>query len=257
MTQLKNGVVLTAILAPLALAACGPAEVSVYVALGDDEDPSPLDAVEVRLLPYDRDHIFDSLAAASVTPEPEIPADLLAAQEEIAAAQQEWRDAEDRWNTLRDTLTKLNSALEGLNPGESLYRALYNEWQDFDSELNRTEGRVNTLFTAFTDLQQAAIGRMDSMRAVQGDWEDMAFEDYDLVRAARLDAAGLGELADTTDANGIADFQDGVPPGMYWVNARHSLPYDELYWNVPITVTRDEPLILRLMRENAEVRPIF
>ncbi len=257
MTRLKNGIVLAAILAPITLAACGPADVSVYVALGDDENPDPLDAVEVRLLPYDRDQIFDSLAAAATAPEPQIPADLLAAQEEIAAAQQEWRDAEDRWNILRDTLNTLNTALEGLNPGESLYRAIYNEWQDLESELNRTEGRVAALFNTFNELQQAAIGRMDSMRAVQGDWADMAFEDYDLVRAARLDATGLEELADTTDANGIADFQDGVAPGMYWVNARHSLPYDELYWNVAITVTREEPLILRLMRENAEVRPIF
>lgn len=257
MTRRKYAIGLAATIVPLAFTACGPGDATVYVALGDDADPNPVDAVEVRLLPYDRDEIFDSLASVASTPEPQIPPDLLAAQEEIAQAQQAWRDAETRWNVLRDTLQRLNTALEPLNPGEGLYRTLFNEWQDFEAELNRTERTVGRLFDEFTSLQQAAIGRMDSMRVVRGDWADMAFEDYDLVRAARIEASGLEELADTTDANGIADFQDGVAPGMYWVHARHDLPYDELYWNIPVTITREEPFVLRLRRDNAEVRPIF
>ncbi len=264
MTRRNNGIgpaarhgLLAATFIPLAFAACGAADVTVHVALGDDADPAPIDGAEVRLLPYDRDEIFDSLASAAAAAEPQIPADLLAAQEEIAQAQQAWRDAETRWNVLRDTLQKLNKALEPLNPGESLYRTLFNEWQDFEAELNRTERTVDALFGTFTSLQQAVIGRMDSIRVVRADWADLAFEDYDLVRAAKIEASGLEELADTTDANGIADFQEGVAPGMYWVHARHELPYDELYWNVRVTITREEPFVLRLRRDNAEVRPIF
>ena len=257
MTQRKNRIGLVAILVPLAFTACGPADATVYVALGDDADPDPLDGVEVRLLPYDRDQIFDSLSSEAPTPEPQIPADLLAAQEEIAQAQQAWRDAETRWGVLRDTLQKINRALEGLSRGESLYRRLFTEYEDLEGELTQTDRTMGRLFNEFDALQQATIGRMDSMRAVQGDWGDLAFEDFDLVRYAKIEASGLEELADTTEANGIADFQDGVAPGMYWVYARHELPYDELYWNVPVTITREEPFVLHLRRENAEIRPIF
>lgn len=256
MTRRNNGIGL-AILTTLAFTACGPADATVFVALGDESNPEPLDAVEVRLLPYDRDQIFDSLASEAPTPEPEVPPDLLAAQEEIAQAQQAWRDSETRWGVLRDTLQKLNDAMEGLNRAESLYRRLFMDYEDLEGEYEAADRNMGRLFNEFDALQQAAIGRMDSMRAVQGDWADQAFEDYDLVRFMKLEASGLEELADTTEANGIADFQDGVAPGMYWVHARHRLPYDELYWNVPVTIGREEPFVLRLSRENADVRPIF
>lgn len=256
MTRRNNGIGL-AILTTLAFTACGPADATVFVALGDEANPEPLDAVEVRLLPYDRDQIFDSLASEAAIPEPQVPPDLLAAQEEIAQAQQAWRDSETRWGVLRDTLQKLNDAMEGLNRAESLYRQLFMDYEDLEGDYQAADRNMGRLFNEFDALQQAAIGRMDSMRAVQGDWADQAFEDYDLVRFMKIEASGLEELADTTEANGIADFQDGVAPGMYWVHARHRLPYDELYWNVPVTITREEPFVLRLSRENADVRPIF
>ena len=257
MTRRNYGIGVVAILASLSLAACGAADVSVVVALGDDTESTPLDGVEVQILPYDRDQVFDSLEAASPTPEPEIPEDLLAAREEIAQAQQNWLDLEARWGTLRDTLQRLNTRLEELNPGEGLYRAIFNEWQDLEAELNRAERQRDGAFNTFNSLQQATIERMDSMRIVQADWGDQAFADVSLVIMAKVNEAGLDIVMDTTDASGIADFQDGVAPGMYWVHARHELPYDELYWNVPIAVSREEPLVLRLSRDNAEVRPIF
>jgi len=256
MTRRNNGIGL-AIFATLAITACGPADVTVFVALGDEANPEPLDAVEVRLLPYDRDQIFDSLASEAATPEPQIPPDLMAARDEIALAQQAWRDSETRWGVLRDTLQKLNDAMEGLNRAESLYRQLFMDYEDFEGQYNAADREMGRLFDEFDALQQAAIGRMDSMRAVQGDWADQAFEDYDLVVFMKTEASGLEALADTTEANGIADFQDGVAPGTYWVHARHRLPYDELYWNVPVAITREEPFVLRLSAENADRRPIF
>ena len=252
----NTGLGLLALFATMAITACQPGQATIVVALGEDGNGNPVDDVEVRLLPYDRDQVFDSLTMAATTPEPEIPADLLAAQAEIADAQQAWRDTETQWNTLRDTLQKLNTALEGLNPGEGRYRAIFNEWQDQEAEYNRAERRVGSLFDSFTSLQEAAIGRMDSMKIVQADWADQAFEEVDYVIAAKVELSGLEPLADTTDANGIAQFED-VAPGAYWVYARHELPYNELYWNVPIVVTRQEPFVLRLSEENADSRPIF
>ena len=138
MTRRNNGIGL-AILATLAITACGPADVTVFVALGDEANPEPLDAVEVRLLPYDRDQIFDSLASEAGTPEPQIPPDLMAARDEIALAQQAWRDSETRWGVLRDTLQKLNDAMEGLNRAESLYRQLFMDYEDFEGQYNAAD----------------------------------------------------------------------------------------------------------------------
>ena len=253
----NTGLGLLALFATMAITACQPGQATIVVALGEEGAGNTVEDVEVRLLPYDRDQIFDSLTMAAPTPEPEIPPDLLAAQAEIAEAQQAWRDMETQWNTLRDTLQKLNTELEGLNPGMSRYRAIFNEWQDQEALYNRAERQLGSLFDNFDALQQAAIGRMDSISIIQADWADQAFEEVDYVIAAKIELSGLEPLADTTDANGIAQFDD-VAPGAYWVYARHELPYNELYWNVPIVVTREEPFEPTILsEENAVTRPIF
>ena len=253
----NTGLGLLALFATMAITACQPGQATIVVALGEEGAGNTVEDVEVRLLPYDRDQIFDSLTMAAPTPEPEIPPDLLAAQAEIAEAQQAWRDMETQWNTLRDTLQKLNTELEGLNPGMSRYRAIFNEWQDQEALYNRAERQLGSLFDNFDALQQAAIGRMDSISIIQADWADQAFEEVDYVIAAKIELSGLEPLADTTDANGIAQFDD-VAPGTYWVYARHELPYNELYWNVPIVVTREEPFEPTILsEENAVTRPIF
>ena len=43
-----------------------------------------------------------------------------------------------------------------------------------------------------------------------------------------------------TDAQGIARFN--VPEGRGWVYGRYTLPYEELYWNVPLELTGDSTL---------------
>ena len=251
---------MAALAGSLALAACGPADVSIYVALGGDDEPQPLDGIEVQILPYDRDAIFDSLEAVAVaagSPEPEMPEDLIAARDEIAAAQSAWRDEETRWGELRDRLQTINEELETLNQGERRYRELFAEWEDLNAVYEGAERNVGRLFEAFNDLQQATIGRFDSMRVVQGDWADQAFEDFEMVRFAKVEMSGLEAVYDTTGAEGVADFDEGVAPGAYWVHARYELVYDELYWNVPVNITTDEPFVLRLRRDNAELRPIY
>ena len=77
----------------LAAGACGPAEVIVQMEI-EVEDPTsgsmmqqPLSDIEVRLYPFDRDAVFDSLSRAYPTPEPAIPPELEAARAEVQAAQ--------------------------------------------------------------------------------------------------------------------------------------------------------------------------
>ena len=85
------------------------------------------------------------------------------------------------------------------------------------------------------------------------EWGDQVFADASVIFAQKIDASGLDVAADTTDASGIATFE--VKPGQYWAYARFELPFTELYWNIPVTVARGEPVQLQLNRANAQERP--
>ena len=260
MKQQRIGHGALALVASLALTACGPATAEITAELAVESPDGqmvdrPLEELEIQLLPYDRDVVFDSLTQAAPTPEPEIPADILAAQEEVAQAQQEWRATEERWNTLRDTLQSLNEALEGLSRGETRYITLFREWQDLDGQYQQVERQVQGAFERFETLQAAAIERVDSVRFIREDWADQAFADVGTVMAAKIQASGLDVVYDTTDAQGMSVIE--AKPGQYWIHARYELPYNELYWNLPVTLARGEPLQLRLSTDNAQERPIF
>jgi hypothetical protein len=245
----------------LAAAACGPAEVVVTMEI---ETPNPegegtttrtLSDIEVQLLPYDRDQIFDSVSTAFGTPEPPIPSELIAAREEVQQAQQEWDQNQRRWNILRDTLQTLTSAMEQFSRGEARYVALFREWQDFDAELGRVERQMNASFDRFDSLQRGTIRASDSVRILRDNWADEAFQDVGQIFLAKQRETGLDIAVDTTDASGVARGNLAVKPGQYWVYARYDLGYTELYWNVPITVERGEPVMVQLTLANAEERP--
>ena len=242
----------------LAAAACGPAQVVVTAEVsmnnpeGEGMVTSPIPDMEVQLLPYDRDQIFDSLAAAYGTPEPAIPQELLDAREEVAQAQGRWQQATSRWNSLRDTLQKLNETMQQYSRGEARYVALFREWQEFDSQLGRVERQMNSAFQEFDGMQKATIRQSDSIRILRENWADEAFADVG--EAIQAKSQGLTAVADTTDANGVARNNLKVKPGDYWVYARYELPYTELYWNVPIHVERGEPNQITLTRNNAVER---
>lgn len=240
----------------LAAGACGPAELVVTVEVDIDEGEGTvtraLPDLEVQLLPYDRDQVFDSMQAAFATPEPEIPQDLIEAREAVQAAQVRWRAAETRWNTLRDTLQKLSEAMQQFNRGEARYVAMFREFQELESQLGRAERENERAFAEFDELQSGTIQRSDSMRIVIDNWADEAFQGVGDVFLLKARASGLQAAADTTDASGVARFE--ARPGEYWVHVRYELPYTELYWNERVTLVRGEPVELRLTRAQAEER---
>lgn len=256
---MRQSLTLTAALAAFTLSACGPAEV-VVTAEVEVEDPTTgemasrsLQSLEVQLLPFDRDQVFDSMTQVASSPEPEIPGEILEAQNQIAQAQQEWRDAEGRWNTLRDTLTKISGTLETYNRGEARYVALFRDFQALEGQYNTAEGRMNRAFARFDSLQKANIAAAQEIRIQRENWGNEAFAEVGEVFRAKQLAAGLPVAVDTTEATGVGRFQ--VPPGQYWVHARYELPYTELYWNVPVTAVRGEPVQVQLTRANALERP--
>ncbi len=256
---MKRSKFLPALLAAALLSGCGPTQVVVTAEISPDDpsqggEPRPLADLEVRMFPYDRDAIFDSLTAASTTPEPPIPDSVLDAQNQVAAAQQTWRDAEARWNVLRDTLQTLTDELDQLNRNQAQYRVLYSDFQDLDSEYTRVERQRDAAFESFTSLQAASIVAAEETRLLREQWADEAYAEVDEVMTRHQQASGLQTLYDTTDATGIAAGFE-ASSGDYWVTARYELPYTELYWNVPLTVVGGEPAQVRLTRDNATVRP--
>lgn len=248
----------------MAAAACGPAEVVVTMEIdvpdpdGDGTVMRPLSEVEVQLLPFDRDHIFDSLAAEYGIPEPEVPQDLIDARDAVREAQEAWQQANARWATLRDTMQAITETMEEYSPAEAQYVVLFREFQDFEIELDRVERERDRLFRQFNQLQQGTIRASDSIRILQDNWADEAFAEVGDAFLAAQRAAGLQPAVDTTNAEGVASTHLRVSPGRYWVHARYPLTFTELYWNVgPIEVTRGEPVQVRLTRENAEERIIL
>ncbi len=242
-------------------AACGPGQVVVTaeIQVPDPETEgatmmAPIAGAEVQILPFDRDAVFDSLTQAFGTPEPPIPQELLAAQEQIAAAQDAWRTAEASWGAGRDRLQAITQQMQGMARGESQYVALYREFQDVEGQVSRAERAKDSAFQTFTELQAGYIQRADSMRLIRLQWEDEAFAEVGLVFQNKLAESGRTMLADTTNAQGVAGPID-VPVGQWWVHARYELPFDELYWNILINVQRGDPLQVQLTRETAQVRP--
>lgn len=256
---MRRSWILTVAALSVALSACGNAQVAVTLQR-EVEDPEtgetvvePLDGVEVQLVPFDRDEVFDSLATAAATPEPPIPDSVMAAQEAVQEAQEEWRAAETRWQGIRDRLQEITQELEGLNRGESRYVTLFREFQDLEGQLNRVERQMNEAFNRFNELQSASLAAAEQIRLQRENWADEAFADVGEVMAARLEATGRDIVVDTTGAQGMVTFE--APQGDWWIHARYDLPYEELYWNVPVTLERGTPLETTLTGENAERRP--
>ena len=244
----------------VAASACGPAEVVVTMEIdvanpdGEGMVTRPLSDIEVQLLPYDRDAVFDSMANAFGTPEPLLPEELLAERGRVQEAQQEWQNNQNRWNLIRDTLQKLTTALEQYNRGEATYVVLFREWNDFDGELGNVERQMNRSFENFTSLQEGTIEASNTIRMVRDNWGDEAFAGAGEIFLAKLRTSGLDAVADTTDASGIARQHLKVKPGQYWIYARYELTYTELYWNIPVDIIRGDPVQVPLSRANAEER---
>lgn len=236
------------------LGACGGGQVIVQIETATVEggDVIALQDLEVQLLPYDRDAVFDSLASVYPEPEPPIPDTLIQLQAAVARAQEEWRQAETRWATVRDSLQRISQEMEGLSRAQAEYRILFAEFNALAPEEERFQRQMDAAFNRFDQLQKDLLNQSQQVKLRREEWADAAFAPVDSIFAAKIAEARREVAVDTTDATGVARFS--VKPGTWWVHARYDLPYTELYWNIPIDVQRGEPVQIKLSRENAEVR---
>lgn len=239
--------------AVLLLAACDGGPVTVQVVAGATaDDARPVEDVIVEFLPFDRDSIFEAMAARADESEPTIPQDLRDQFDEVIDAQQAWRDAEAQWSRVRDSLKQLSQQMEGLDRRGREYMELFDTFNDLENRVNALDQRRARLFASFDSLQKATVERADSVQAVIRMWEDDAFEGYTAIVDSLVEARGAEIRTDTTDASGYATVN--LSGGDWWVHARHTPgPFEELYWNVHVVPSESDTLVLS--RDNAETRP--
>ncbi|HSJ15698.1 MAG TPA: hypothetical protein VK939_14845 [Longimicrobiales bacterium] len=252
---MKRLLVLGAAALSLGLAACGGGELVVQAAIeGADGQPKPLANVPVRALPFDRDIVFTELEEAHGTPQPAIPDSLMALQDQIAAANQQWSDAEAIWGSARDSLKVLSDRMRNMSRGSGQYAVAFREFTRQEGIVQQAERAQNAAFARFESLQSRYNQEAEEIRLRRDQWADEAFVSIDSVFLARTQESGREARADTTDANGVARL-GGLKSGQWWVYARYELPYEELYWNVPVDVQGGDPITVPLNRQNAQVRP--
>lgn len=238
----------------LVLAACGGGEVTVQASVqGADGNATAVRDLPIRALPYDRDSIFTELEQAYGKPQPEIPAELKQLQDQITAANTEWSNAEAIWSAARDSLKVLSDKMQRMNRASGQYTIAFREFSAQEAVESRTRQQSQAAFQRFESLQRQYNDQAEQVRLARAQWADEAYAKVDSVIQARTIEIGRPEYADTTDANGVATFS-GLKKGKYWIYARYELPYDLLYWNVPIEVGGD-PVTVQLNRESAQVRP--
>jgi hypothetical protein len=255
-SSMKRVVLTVGLTCAVLAAACGRTEVVVQGQLEGVQEGQVVALRELpfRILPYDRDAIFDSLRAAYAEPEPEVPPDLMQLQDSIARAQGEYQSATARWNAGRDSLVRLNQRLQGLSRASGEYVVLFRHVNQLHDDVERAERTMNQAFERMARLQGRFTNRAQEIRLARDQWQDAAYADVERVIAARLRELRREARADTLDANGVRRVR-GLSTGDWWITAHYDLPFEELYWNIPVVVTRGEPAMVQLTRQTAEVRP--
>ncbi len=224
------------------------------VAEGADGEEVARNQQVIRLLPYDRDSLFATLAASASEPEPQPPRDLIDLRDSVSGAQDQWTRAEGAWNDMRSQMQQLTERMENMNRASNEYAQAYRRFDDLDRQVRRLDRDKQNYFDRFTALQGQYRARADSFNAVYEAWSDVAFDPYGEIVDSLLEARGLEELVDTTDTGGWAYFR--VPRGTWWVHTRAALVFQELYWNVHYQSAGGADTLV-LNNANAQIRPIF
>lgn len=224
------------------------------VAEGTDGEEMPRNQQVIRLLPYDRDSLFEMLATTASDPEPQPPRDLIDLRDSVAVAQEEWTTAEAAWNDMRSQMQQLSDRMQNMDRASNEYAQAYRRFDDLDRQVRRLDRDKQGYFESFTALQGQYRARADSFNAVYEAWGDAAFDRYGEIVDSLLEARDIEELVDTTEAGGWALFS--VPRGSWWVHTRAALVFEELYWNVPYQSAGGADTLV-LNNANAQRRPIF
>lgn len=232
-------------------------ELVVQAAIGRDTTGAAtgIDRLVIDLLPFNRDSIFEALSRQAPTPEPPIPADLVALRDSLATARQLWTEAESQWNVVRDQLATLSERMQTMNRRSREYVQAFSQFNELDGQGRALSRAKDQSFQQYESLQKRYSARADSIKVVRFNWEDEAFARYGEITDSLLKARGRQVYTDTTAGGGLAVFR--VPAGRWYVYTRYELPFQELYYNAPVEIRARQRDTLRLTRETAQLRPLL
>ncbi len=217
--------------------ACIPSDYDVEVSLlcpGYQSVPG----VEITTLPFDRDALRDSIAAASEMPRPQFQ-DLVSEFKTFEQADFTGLEATlAPWQAIYDSVQLLAESLNALGPDSSTqYARAYNRLRDQYQRLAQTtvqrDAAISDLVGNAKELALSAAAAADSLRA----WEGAALSTFPQLADSAIALSGRGIHRAKTDRNGVAEFT--LVPGHWWIVARCSdpaNPFIERYWNVSTTV---------------------
>lgn len=239
-------------------AACSRSgELVVHAAIGRDTlgAVAGIDKLVIDALPFNRDSIFEALAKQAPTTEPPIPTDLLVLRDSLADARQLWTESELQWNAVRERLERLSQQLQGMNRRSREYLQGFGEFTELEGQERALARAKDEAFQQYESFQKRYSARADSIKVVRFNWEDEAFSRYGEITDSLLMVMGLEIYTDTTSGGGYAVFN--LPAGRWYVHTRYELPFQELYYNVPVEIHAGQRDTLRLTRDTAQVRPLL
>lgn len=202
------------------------------------DESTPITELEITALPFDPDHIVDSLEAVAVTERPDfsdLEAEMLAYEapedDRFAKATRPWRALRDTVQQLADSLNAMDRTAPGYATHYAQFRQLYVRLAQRAAERDDTLRRLGS---DQMDLARRAAAAADSLRQ----WEYEAYASYAEVAGRVVLGSGHEVVEATTDFDGQAHLT--LDSGRWWLVARYAdpdNPFMEYYWNVPVTVS--------------------
>lgn len=206
------------LLLALALAACDATRrVTVEVRIPDlDGRLTPASGVTITALPFDRDSLTAAMERQHGATRPHTA--------ELDSLYDIFRDpflAYFRAGQIRDAVA--DSVAQDQLPASALASA---------------EARAGAARDSLARVRDAVGGRIDTLRAAVGHWEDSTYRGYDTLARNLVSASGGRVIVDTTDASGVATLELPLVRGSWWVSASSWDPLDPhrmWYWNVAVS----------------------
>jgi hypothetical protein len=219
-----------------AVVACeGSRDVAVRVSIpGPDSTETPVSAVGLVALPYDRDSVLAALEESADTKRP-ATAELDSLFEEFRGPFNAYSSASLRATTLADSLGHLKARLDSVPRNAPEYGKLYAAFERLSDSLAAARRATEAARRTLDRARAVFVPRSESLRAVIRHWEDSTYRGYDSIVRDLAARRRQDPLTDTTDARGWANFRVG--PGRWWIYGQSWVANDpnaRWYWNVPV-----------------------
>lgn len=248
----------TTLLAAAWLCACSDSAGTLFVRAERPGAGTPLAGLQITALPVDAQAVLDTLARHAAGPKPTFP--------ELEAAMSAYRlgrgaptssgtPADEAWQATRDSLEALADTLRGMDRASVAYRDAYERLRALYDRFGRRaadrDDDIGATQRTDRDLALRAARAADSLRG----WEQAAYATFPELLRAAVRRTGRDIQQRTLDSTGRVRL--ALPSGRWWVEARLTDPedpFEEYFWDLPVTITPLAPAILPLTGWTAQRR---